>query len=174
MAVMFAAIVVIFAWASSGGADAAEGFETGVAVANAAAAAATPPPTEGLGDVSFDAYIRVHGKPPAPEVLQHYRKMASEATPTLTETQMVELIKRDAAPAEGVDVELQRLKARTATADALSAPILPAGPGPVEQNSMLMARLEGIAAQLSDITSSFGKENDKSVPKGIESFINFR
>jgi hypothetical protein len=168
---MFAAIVVIFAWASSGSADAAEGFETGVAAATAAAAAAAG---DGLSDATFDAYVRVHGKPPLPEALQHYRKIAASATPPLTETQMVERIKRDADPGESVDAELQLLKARTEAAAALSAPVVPADPGPVEQNAMLVARLEGISAQLNDITASYAKAADKSTPKGLESFINFR
>lgn len=169
VATMFAAIVVIFAWASSGSADAAEGFETGVAAAAAAAAA-----NEEVSDATFDAYVRVHGKPPLPEALQHYRKIAASATPPLTETQMVERIKRDADPGESVDAELQLLKARTDAAAALSAPVVPADPGPVEQNAMLMARLEGISAQLNDITASYAKAADKSTPKGLESFINFR
>jgi hypothetical protein len=86
------------------------------------------------GQIAFDAYNAVHGKPPLSEALDHYRKIAqaeqldktkmiariTSDKVTLPEADKPTAIKVDDAD---VDAELLRLKDHAVTAEALQSPI---------------------------------------------------
>jgi hypothetical protein len=84
------------------------------------------------GQIAFDAYNAVHGKPPPSEALDHYRKIAQAeqldktkmiariTNVTLPEADKPTAIKVDDAD---VDAELLRLKDHAVTAEALQSPI---------------------------------------------------